>query len=414
MPVRNAICIAVDGLRASSLGAYGNTWHATPALDALASQSLVVDWMWSDFPTLEGFYSSVWNAGERVLAKALTAAGVVAALTTDDRWTAERAEAAGFSEVRCLETGTQQSAAAVDETEFAQLFAIAIDHLQTWSAGEKKSAKSSPPRLLWLHARGFHGAWEAPLELRQSLLEEDDPPAPTFVIPPANVVAEDHDAVLLYRAAYAAQTIVLDECLGALVAALDEFGLGRDTLLILVGCRGYPLGEHGAVGGDVRNLYSELLHVPCLVRTPGTACPPPRRSQLVLPMDLGATLVDWFSAAAGLPPRAVSLLAPEASLRVPGSRQYIVARGEHNERAIRTPAWMLRATPLAANDMVDRPPARVELYAKPDDRWEANEVADRLPEIAARLLAVLDSATAGGDLPADSRSLDDDLLTPNR
>lgn len=48
----------------------------------------------------------------------------------------------------------------------------------------------------------------------------------------------------------------------------------------------------------------------------------------------------------------------------------------------------------------------VELYRKPDDRWEANEIANRCPSVAERLLAALDGA--GAPL------LDDDLTAHPR
>ena len=49
-------------------------------------------------------------------------------------------------------------------------------------------------------------------------------------------------------------------------------------------------------------------------------------------------------------------------------------------QALRTPAWLL----------VRRHDGRRELYAKPDDRWEANEVANRCPEAVEQLDAALD------------------------
>jgi hypothetical protein len=132
MPGKNAICIAIDGLRASALGAYGNTWHPTPALDLLASQSEIFDCTWSDHPTLTGFYDGAWSYKGANIAQALTAQGVDTSLTTDDRQLAERAEAAGFSEVRCLEVPAVESASVVADTELARLFAVAIDQLESW------------------------------------------------------------------------------------------------------------------------------------------------------------------------------------------------------------------------------------------------------------------------------------------
>ena len=57
------------------LGAYGNAWYATPALDALAAESLVFDWMWCDSPELAGFYRSVWGQGATLLSQLAAAGG---------------------------------------------------------------------------------------------------------------------------------------------------------------------------------------------------------------------------------------------------------------------------------------------------------------------------------------------------
>jgi hypothetical protein len=51
-----------------------------------------------------------------------------------------------------------------------------------------------------------------------------------------------------------------------------------------------------------------------------------------------------------------------------------------DQRAIRTAAWFLRESKLDAGQ-------QYELFAKPDDRWEANEVSSRCGDIV-ELLAV--------------------------
>ena len=87
-------CLVVDGLRASALGSYGNTSFPTPQLDAMASRSLVVDWLWADSPLLDGFYRSVWQ-GQHALRQAqvkghliqqLADVGVQQWLISDDTW----------------------------------------------------------------------------------------------------------------------------------------------------------------------------------------------------------------------------------------------------------------------------------------------------------------------------------------
>jgi arylsulfatase A-like enzyme len=399
MPTRYAIVIAVDGLRASALGAYGNTWHPTPALDRLASESRVFDWMIVDSPQLAGFYRAAWfgletprDGVERELtqlsdgpslARRFESTGVQTALTTDDHWVAEQADQLGFSEVRGLEFPEPATADAVADTELAQLFAIAADQIESWSVAD--AATAAPPRLLWIHSRGYHGAWDAPTELRQSLLDEEDPPALEFVVPPARLETNDHDEQLLHRSAYAAQTMVLDQCLGMLLETLEATGLADSTLIALVGCRGFALGEHGAVGSDVRELYSELTHVPLIVRLPGGAAgPPPRSSDLIQPPEIARLLMRWFEAAPEQPASRDAITRDDAVAA--GARGAVFSSGQDGELAVRTRSWSLRQAGEKASARAQT--ATVELFSKPDDRWEANEIADRCPDEAAAMLAL--------------------------
>jgi arylsulfatase A-like enzyme len=210
----------------------------------------------------------------------------------------------------------------------------------------------------------------------------------------------DHDELLIHRAAYAAQVVVIDQCVGGLLDAMTDLGLDRDVLTAVVGCRGYALGEHGIVGSACQNLYGEMLHVPCLVRRPGGAPAPPRWAGLAHPSDLAALLARWFC----LPRVAADEAEPsfwETDAVDAAPCRIIVAQGPGGERALRTPAWLLRRPPAGVNVDEDSPP-RAELYVKPDDRWEANEVADRCPDVAERLLAALDELAPGAHIaPAD-------------
>ncbi len=394
---RHALVIAIDGLRASALGAYGNTWHPTPGLDALASCSQVFDWAFTNSPRLEDFYRSAWGESNQSLLAPLKQRPWQSKLLADDPAVAALAQHAGFDDVEQLAVACESAATSVEETQLAQFFASAIESLEAWS-----NAANDHPRLLWLHTRGLRGPWDAPLELREQLLDEDDPPAPTFVTPPTSVATIDHDELLLYRAAYAAQIMVLDECLAALLTAFENSPVAEDTAVVLVGARGYALGEHGQVGGDVHSLYDELLHIPLLVHSPGDEAPPPRSAELMQPADLQLLLLNWFN------PSTVA-----ESTKPP--RQFVIASNESGERMIRTPAWMLRQLPPPISEPDEQPPRpTVELYAKPDDRWEANEIADRCPDVTERLLAALDAASTANKPTTEMPPLDDDLVCSAR
>ncbi len=132
----------------------------------------------------------------------------------------------------------------------------------------------------------MRGAWDAPLELRHQFADEEDPPPPDSADPPSFVLPPDHDPDLLqgWLWAYAGQVLLFDLCLQPFLAMLEQ--LEPSPLLIVMGARGYPLGEHGALGGMAEGLYSELLHVPLLIRWPDRTWAMHRVNRLVQPSQI--------------------------------------------------------------------------------------------------------------------------------
>ncbi len=378
MSHRHAICLVIDGLRASALGAYGNTIFLTPQLDGLASRSLVVEQLWADSPCLEGFYRGAWqgmhtlrseNAGASVL-DGLHKVGVRQWLVSDDPWL--MGQELPFDETLFFENDSERVAESVETTALGRFFAEAIGGLHQWR--EDVADDSS---LMWLHCRGLHGAWDAPLSLRAELLDEEDSlDVPGFLQPPTALRAiEDPDVLLAHRVAYAAQIGVLDACVGAFVQAIEEEFAGSETLVMLVGSRGFALGEHGSIGTECSELFGEQLHLPWLMYRCGNTAPLPRLAGLAQPADVGATLRDWLvGKEAGAGSDGISYVAG-----LPGGvcqqRQLAVAVGKEGERVVRTPAWMLRQLG----------PEVTELYTKPDDRWESNDVAGLCGEVVEQL-----------------------------
>ncbi|MCA9236416.1 MAG: hypothetical protein KDA44_13165 [Planctomycetales bacterium] len=395
MKPKFALCLVVDGLRASALGAYGNTWAPTPACDALAADSIVCDRMWCDSPTLAGFYNAVWSGRHAVaelslaapgalpLPAQLHAAGVATTLITDDASLETALPADSRVEGALAATDPpRESAGDLEATAMYQFFAAAAEEIAaTLSAGA--GDPSSGGRLWWLHCRGLAGAWDAPLSVRESLWADDELELPTFVDPPREVATDEPDQLLAYRAAYAAQVAVLDECVGALLAAVRECGLNESLLVTLVGARGFALGEHGRVGAAVDQLFGERLHVPCFVQASRDGVPWQRRGELQQPGALYATLRDWFGVEgdAGTGRRGSLLQADD-----PGDSESscAVAVGQHAECTVVTDEWLLRRPPHEGSGPRPAP----QLYAKPDDRWEANEVADLCPDAVAELTGV--------------------------
>src|SRR6478736_5724691 len=105
MPV-NVLVIVVDGLRASALGAYGNTSYPTPALDRFAAESLLLDWCYAPSPDLADIYHTLWHSrqsarshSESSLARVFSESGFATTLIADDDSLSRQASAQDFDEI---------------------------------------------------------------------------------------------------------------------------------------------------------------------------------------------------------------------------------------------------------------------------------------------------------------------------
>jgi arylsulfatase A-like enzyme len=223
------------------------------------------------------------------------------------------------------------------------------------------------------------------------------------VVLPAN---PDPDQVFGAACAYAGQVIALDQCLAVLWDQLEQSRFGSSTLLSLIGASGFPLGEHGQIGPVEPALYAELIHVPWLLRLPDRSTALMRTQRLAQPPDLAATLADWLR----LTPEGASAqdgvsLLPVLGGQASGDRDRALSVSDRGETALRTAAWFLR-----------RPAGgRAELYAKPDDRWEVNDVADRCPDVVTSLSTAIDDTIDQyrGDGVVDFKPLDRHLVVPH-
>lgn len=368
----NSICLVIDRLHSGYLGAYGNSWIETPSLDRLAAESFVLDHCWLDQPELELLYRSWWLARHALqptqddsrqppLPAALSARAVATTLLSDEQLVLTHPLAQQFGQrLQLPPAEPARAAAAWDETHLARLFAELVGWLE----------QAQEPFFLWCHIGSLGKTWDAPYELRARYAADEDPPPPEGPGVPTLTLKEnyDPDQLLGITQAYAGQVTLLDTCLGALLDWLEDSQLGKNTQFTLASSRGFPLGEHRQVGGDDA-LYGELLHVPLILRFPDGFGAASRSQALVEPSDLHATLLDWWGlgqqAAAG---RGQSLL-PLVRGELEQVRDRLCIAGTGNQRAIVTPAWFAHLT------------GKPELYLKPDDRWEFNDVSARCPEI---------------------------------
>lgn len=395
-----SILLIADGLRPSMLGPYGNTWFDTVSVNQLASESLLFEQSITDTPDgptamfgiLHGQHCLDQSGLQRNphLADCIGKSGVESVLVSAA--SEKHLEARDvFDRVIEVELPKARGLAAdIAGTQLATFFAAAVDLVQ----------QTSQPKFLVLDCPGFCTAWDAPYSFRLELAEDDDPDPTRLVEPPSlqfNSATDDPDQLLDCQMAYGGQVMLFDQLLGILLGEIERSGWARRALLSLTGTRGYPLGEHGVVGFYRPILHAESVQVPLLIRWPNEQLICGRSQRLVQPGSLYSLLRAWHSngnesddaetVSTTFPKISQSDWMPDRT----GAAVISKCNGVDSEKlAIQTHAWKYMAGPAR------------QLFVKPDDPWEFNDVANLCPRIASDLQGQLAHGIAslqGGQMP---------------
>jgi arylsulfatase A-like enzyme len=374
------LLISVGNLQAGYLGFYGNEWVATPNLDRLAAAAIVFDQHYADRPDIAGACHA-WRTGRYLFCVAEE--GPAGSCSTD-------------LPSLCRTNGVPCTLVC-DEARLPASFTAGWHHLFHWHlrAAEGQAAWDGAlpiirravenlgreRALLWLDLAVLGPPWQVPDEFQELYSGEDDE--------------------LRQQQNYAGMVSYLDSGLGFLLENLQHEL--DDWLLILTADRGMPLGEHGIVGACRSWLHEELVHLPLLVRLPGQAEAGRRILALTQPVDLMPTIAE----ALGLPLPASGAREPA----VHGHSLWPLCRGERerlrdyacgslksdrfSEWSIRTPEWAF----LLPVQTPEAEPCVPQLYQKPDDRWEVNNLCQHHPELVERLEQTLRGFVSALDQP---------------
>jgi N-acetylgalactosamine-6-sulfatase len=132
----------------------------------------------------------------------------------------------------------------------------------------------------------------------------------------------------------------LDEGVGAILAALEERGFHRDTVVIFVSDNGPTrIGRAAPFSGHKSGLYEGGIRVPCLIRWPGRLPSGMVADHVTATMDLTASMVRIAGSA---PPEdrpfdGIDIIRQLQESRPPASRALFwrARRGERTWRAVR-------------------------------------------------------------------------------
>ncbi|WP_435010394.1 sulfatase family protein [Tundrisphaera lichenicola] len=280
-------------------------------------------------------------------------------------------------------------------TGIARTVNAAIDWL-----GRRGSDPS--PFVLWLDLFSPHGPWDPPQPYRDQyaaaepdefeageegdLVEEDDEltleDVRVLIDVPAGAVGDvlSEEELLRLRRTYAGTVTLVDRWLGELFESLRQLGRLDDSILIFTSDQGEPLGEHGYVRRFRPWLYEELIHTPLIVRMPKGEFGGTRRQAIVQTVDLLPTILSALDLPRDDRAQGHDLL-PLIRGEQSKVRDYACMGMDVEEFAIRTHLWHLTVPVEVDPDEPKKP----ELYRKPEDRWDQNNVAAEHPDVADQL-----------------------------
>jgi arylsulfatase A-like enzyme len=394
-----ALVIIARGLNLAYVGCYGNEWIATPNLDRLAAEGVVFDQHFADVPDPAGAGLS-WRSGcyhfppasaadetrPRVahdLIQALTAQGITTVLVEEGGGQQEPAFSAGWGQVfRSQHTGSE------DAARLERLLQTTGDALDRLEALDNWLLWLDWPILLppWTTSEQYRNLYfNAAVDEEEVQLEAGET---TALLPwsgplPERVDADDDHTFARLQGSYAAMVTWLDDGLGVLVDELKERDLLNKVMLVVTSDRGLPLGEHGVAGAVRPWLHEELVHQPLIMRLPGGAEAGWRVSGLTQAVDLLPTLHDAFALAApGVHGHSLLPLCRQLARTVRPYAYSGLRVGDSVEWALRTPEWALL---LPVFSGVEDEPRPTQLYRKPEDRWELNNLIQHHQELAGRL-----------------------------
>lgn len=301
---RNVLLVIVDTLRADKLGCYGNERGLTPRLDGLAAQGLVFEHASAHAPWTLPSTASLLTS---LLPRQHGAGGRVpefTALGDEVETLAERFGDAGYRTATIANViflgplfGLTRGFEHVDVQSFEDNVRMRPAEATTAAALAWLDQADDRPFFMLVHYFDPHAVYDPPQPFRRRFADPKDREGGLRFGTREQMVglrtgAFDPGPGLVRRAEalYDGEIAYTDEQVGRLLDGLVERGLDDSTLIVFTSDHGEEFREHGGLEHG-HSLYSELLHVPLIVRAPGVRAG--RVASSVGHVDVAPTVCSW-------------------------------------------------------------------------------------------------------------------------
>ncbi|VGO17429.1 Choline-sulfatase [Pontiella desulfatans] len=179
------------------------------------------------------------------------------------------------------------------------------------------------------------------------------------------------------RRHYAACVTYADKHVGDILAALKATGADKNTIVVVWGDHGWHLGEHAIWGKH--SLFEEALHSPLIVYYPGIGHPGAKTDAVVETLDLFPTLCDLTGVEKPTFAQGESLL---PQLNDPSAAGHTALAYRADKATLRTDTHRI---------IVHQKDGFVELYDHTSPEKETLNIAEKQPELVAKLKTLLEA-----------------------
>jgi arylsulfatase A-like enzyme len=352
----------IDTLRADHLGVYGYSKPVSPHLDALAAESVVFERAYAQSGWTRTSMASILTG---VTPFAHHVLGRNDALPTSLPTLAGLLRSAGYNTA-----GIVTNANVAPELGFGRGFdryrPLYSRHDDSPAAG-----RLNGELLAWLQSRRRQGA---PFFAYLHSLEPHDPYEPPE---PFRSRFAPHLATALYDGEIAAN----DAAFGRLLQSLREAGLYDDTLIVVVSDHGEELLDHGRWGHG-HTLYTEILHVPLILKLPPGRRAGERRHNVARQIDLLPTILAAVGEPVPTEAQGRDLLAPTAGEADPPVLSQLRLDRVELASLVDRGRKLIQWNP-------DSPPGHQELYDLRDDPQERRDLTAQGPRWASLMTSRL-------------------------
>jgi arylsulfatase A-like enzyme len=388
-PRPDIVLITIDALRADHVAAYGYRRPTSPALDRLATQSIVFTNAITQAPYTKAAVASLMSGLYPASHKTVTVSvPFVETMTGVITTPPPRTDVLPSSIVTLAETlhdaGYQTLAFTANPFLIAPFgFAQGFDRFEFFPGSDfadgshvvdaalKALENEGPsPVFLWLHLMEPHSPYVPPPWTRGlfPLEGRPQPLPPGLSIPPWLIPGSPRD-LRSYEASYDEDVAAADVAVDVFLRDYSELRDASDTVVVVTADHGEEFLDHGGWEHN-STLYEELIRVPLLVRAPGVAASVIQDPVQLI--DLYPTLVELGRAVqpSDLPGHVLPGVSADAEPEVAA-----FAENPGAQYAVRTADWKL----------IMWADGRQALFDLRHDRRERHDVAMEQPATVERL-----------------------------